>query len=758
MKLQHGRNTAGKPVSRGGVVRLACAAALLLVAAATASWGFEEGDPAGLSGILPTDVPAGLEEDDWAALDGNWAEWSARTAAAVADLYNAEADAATQRAAIAKLRIKLGTMEKSLADRAYASIHDKLSYLHSRLARRVDVAEAVLNTLELDVNAAKGERTAAAYQGVSTALEALKTDLRRNTKGGNAWLPYVRAEQLAAAATGNDTSEETIALLTSVKGKIDGRGSLDAAQGEFLGREAFLNLAAAIDGVLTANAWAPPEDYAARVREAAQKLVAGLESYEADGNSAASAEVRSAYKALNEVAADGGAALTTAMTRHYYGFNMRLIASEGLMNRFVADRRTEQSQISEPVNGAYVNGNSWTTTNVGVDLRPSTDAAQFDIVVRGNVQSSTVATAQEGHVTANIWGGSTGSFEGRRQITFDGKNFQLAPLSVAVNANTYASSASTDVFFLFRGIANSMAMSQAQSRKPQSDAYARQKISNQVTREMDTETSSQFANANLELESKLYGPLRELGWHPDAIQLSSTNNSLTARARLMNPDELGGQTLAYEPTPPSDGLVIQIHESLLNNGFDRMELAGKTLSDEELKQMLEERISKLLGREFKFTKPEESAPPQPSAAEGAQPAEEEVPPEEVGSMNTYVFDTHDPLRFQIDNGTVTIILRTGLKREGGDEIPTHEIEVPLAFRIEGGQVVMNRAGSVRVIPGSADVPRSIPRQNIMRANIQRSIPERTFKGSFDVKQQDKTLTLNVTGISADDGWVTVTAK
>jgi hypothetical protein len=46
----------------------------------------------------------------------------------------------------------------------------------------------------------------------------------------------------------------------------------------------------------------------------------------------------------------------------------------------------------------------------------------------------------------------------------------------------------------------------------------------------------------------------------------------------------------------------------------------------------------------------------------------------------------------------------------------------------------------------------------MRANIQKSLPERTFKGSFDVTQQDKTITLNVTSISAGDGWVTVTAE
>jgi hypothetical protein len=759
MKLQHGRNaTASAAAPRVGALRLACACGLMLVVAATVSWSFEDTETVGLAGILPEEVPAGLGDDDWAVLDGNWAEWSDGTAAAVADLYTGElADVDAQRAAIATLRVKLGTMAKSLADSKYAIIHDKLANLHGRLARRVDVAEAVLNTLEADLAGAKAARTAAAYQSVAGALDALKSDVAA-IPGGNAWLPYVRAEQLAAAAAANDTSEDAVTLLTAVKGKIDGRAALSAEQAEFLGRQSFLELATAIDGVVIASAWAPPENYQARVREESQKLLTALEAYEIDANRAAANEAEQAYQALNEIAADGGAGITAAMRRHYFNYNVRIIASEGLMNRFAGDTKREQSPISEAVSGAWVSGTSYTTTNVGIDLKPGTDAALFDVVVRGNVQSSTVASASQQGVNANIWGGSTGSFEGRRPVTFDGKSFQLGATSVAVNASTYASSAQTDAFFLIRGIANSMALGQAQSRRGQSDAYARQKIRDQVTQEMGSQSTSKFENANVELEAKLYGPLRELGWHPDQIQLSSTETALAAQARLMNPDELGAQAPALVPAPPAKGVVIQVHESLLNNGADRLDIAGKTMSDAELKQLIEERISKLLGREFKFSKPGEAAPPQPAAtaAEG-QPAEEELP-DESGKMNTYVFDTHDPLRFQVDNGTLTIILRTGLKREGGEEIPTHEIEVPLSFSIEGGQVVMKRAGSVRVVPGGPEVPRSIPRQQIMRANIQNSIPERTFKGSFDVSQQDKTITLNVTGISAGDGWVTVTAE
>jgi hypothetical protein len=236
----------------------------------------------------------------------------------------------------------------------------------------------------------------------------------------------------------------------------------------------------------------------------------------------------------------------------------------------------------------------------------------------------------------------------------------------------------------------------------------------------------------------------------------------------MEPQELAGQAPSVEPSLASDGLAIQVHESLLNNGADRLELAGKTMTDQELKALMEERISKLLGREFHFTKPEpveDVEAPQPEApAEGeapapeadAAPAEGEEAVEPDGETNTYVFDTHDPLRFQIDDGTLTIILRTGLKREGGEEIPTHVIEVPLKLSVNGDKIVMTREGSVRVVPAPG-VPRSIPRQNIMRANIQRSIPERSFDGKINIEQENKKITLDVTSIEAENGWLTVLA-
>ncbi|MFO1093140.1 MAG: hypothetical protein U0992_07485 [Planctomycetaceae bacterium] len=745
-----------EPLRRTGATRLACAGGLMSVAVATAGWAYQAAAPAGLNGVLPTEVPAGLDGDSWNVLGPNWTAWTDETAGLVKQLYETEnADLAAQQATLGRLRIKLGTIEKALNDSKYRVIHSQLTSLHGRLARRIDLAEALLETMDADPVAGRARRTAHAYARVSAAIAALDADLK-GIPAGSAWLPYVRAEQIGAAATANDTSAEAIERLTSVQNKINNRGSLsDEAQKEFLGRPTFGELAAAIGDVLTANAWQPAADQVAKIHEQAVKLVAAVEAYEVDGDDAAAAEINAAYQGIKAAASDGGERISAVMREHYFGHNMRIIASEGFMKKAVSDNRMEQSYINEPVSEAWVSGWSCTYTNVSVDLQPNSDVAQFDLKISGTVNSTTTANAAQ----AVVYGGSTGNFVATKPVQFDGKTFTTSPVSVAANANTYFSDVDAKVFFLLRPIADLIATNEVANRKPQTDAIARQRMVDQVTKEVNTETDQRFSDASLKLESKTFGPLRELGWYPDSIQTYSTSDDMVVRARLMDPQELGAQAPAGLPAVPSDGVAIQVHESALNNGADRLDLAGKTMTDEELRQLMEQRISKLLGREFKFTPPEEepkadgatTEPPAP-AADNAAPAEEAD-----AGKNKYVFDTHDPLRFQIDNGKVTIELRTGLVRPSGDKLDTHVIRVPLKFAVEGDKVVMTIDGQVGVksAPGTDS---SIGRQGIMRASVKKSIPERTFKGSFDVEQEGKTMTLHVTSVDAQDGWVTVLAK
>ena len=120
--------------------RLAQTFALLSVVAlaATGTFAVEESTSVagtGLSGIFPSTPPDDLSEDEFAKLDGNWAEWSKTAAAAVAEFYSKleGSDAATQRKALGALKVKQDVMRRALNDSRYNSLHGALAALNNSL-------------------------------------------------------------------------------------------------------------------------------------------------------------------------------------------------------------------------------------------------------------------------------------------------------------------------------------------------------------------------------------------------------------------------------------------------------------------------------------------------------------------------------------------------------------------------------------------------------------------------------------------------
>src|ERR1700733_9579181 len=151
------------------------------------------GGKPGLKGILPKEVPADLGADSFTVLNGAWEKWGKDLSGLVTKLYTDDKlDAAGQRQLLKELEGKIHTMDKALSDSRYASLGDAIAAVRERLARRVDVALALLDTLELNpeqVRAAKIEHEKAhALRHLDELTEYLQT-----IPGGPAWLGYVKA-------------------------------------------------------------------------------------------------------------------------------------------------------------------------------------------------------------------------------------------------------------------------------------------------------------------------------------------------------------------------------------------------------------------------------------------------------------------------------------------------------------------------------------------------------------------------------------
>lgn len=713
--------------------------AICLLFATASSWAVDDQAGAvGLRGLIPSKAPLGLQAKDFELLDGHWTDWGNSTIALVEKLYSDEPlDVAGQRDLLAQLKSKAGVMETALKDSSYAPLHGPLADLHGRLERRVAFGSAVLDILEADPTVAQKLRVESSSSELKSAIAHVRSDLA-SFQGGDLWVLYLDLDALSNAANSADHSPSTVELLTKITTKLTPVAEWTDSQKQFLSRSSLARLNGALSAAsksMTAPADADPR---AKARELAGQFLTALDDYETNGSTASATNARLAYVALKSMAPDGGAKLADLMRANYYNYNMRVVASEGLLSRVMGDNRNESSSINQSVMGAQINGSQLTNTSVNVDLRPSGDTALMALTVDGTVQSNTTGVTDQ----ATVFATGNHSFHAEKNVFFDGKTFSSTQATVGVNANTniYDARARQSWVPILGRVANGIALGVAQGKAGEANTYAADQIRNEVGPRLDNEAQSKFDKVNLELETRVWGPLREQGMYPDSMHWSSTDSEALIRTRLMDSDELGGANPAPNISIPTNGVLIQTHESLMSNIADRFEFAGKTMTESEVRATLKERLKNLLGKEVDI--------PEPAVPEGEQPQD-----------NTLVFDAVDPIRFQVEGGQVKFVMRAGLKPQNGDEIPTQIITVPLTFRIEGNQILMERGNvGVKPIAPPENVGLQVTRARIMIQNIQRAFPNKTLKAEFDREIEGKMVHLTIVGIDARDGWISILAR
>lgn len=711
------------------------ASALALGTTLVSAWDdAKPAQPAGLRGVLPVDVPATLGEDAFAVLDGNWKEWGEKAAAEVAKFYSEElADAAGQRQQLEVLKKKLLTMEVSLKDARYRSIHESLGSLHASLSRRVALAEAVLDTLEIDPKKIATEQLDGARQQVTKSLKDLESELN-SVKNGPAWLNYVRSAEIAKLVT-EKKGAEAVPVLSAVHQKLSPSDTTSPEIRKFLDGARLVSLRKSLDEFVTLAAAVDQPYSPEKLRAELINLVGSVEKFEESQSSSDAAAVRKAFDATRKAAPDRGNRIAAAMSTHYFNFNLRVVASEKFLSKVVAESNTNNGPVKDFILGANVSGNQTTTATVGIDLKPSNDGIRMNLVLDGISKSNTVGVTNE----ANVYTFGYHVFKAWKPILFDGNTFTTGNADISVSANNQTTGVSTKYSNvpLFGGFADSIARGEVEERRGQAQAIAAQRVSSRVLPEFNKEVDAKIVDLNKDLEEKVNSKLRQKELYPSAASYRSTEDDLRVNTRLMADQELAGGDGPFVSVP-ANGFVVALHESLLNNSTDRLKFAGRTISEADLGKEIESSFSDLLGRKLNLTKKIEEA------GEGSkEPA-------------TFVFPDKDPMRYRIDNGQLTLALRAGLKQKDED-IPTQEIIVPLMFRIEGTNFIIE-SGEVGVSPVEppANAGLQIARAGVVRSKIKNALPSRKFDRFVSIDKNRQTpIQLGLSQVKAAGGWLTL---
>lgn len=691
-----------------------------------------------LQGIIPDYVPDGLGEGDFDQLKGNWADWSDETGRLVTDFYASEDDEVRgRRQTLEQIQGKLKTMDRALSDSRYLPIYGSLADLNGRLSRRMSVADALLDTVAGDITAPSSAQVSSAMSKLASDARSLRSNLQ-SFNGGQNWVDYLQLDDIDSASGQADVSPETVAIIDSTYEKLQDDGSFNDEQQSFLSRPPVQRFESTLDKTARLLSLETPEQSRQELRDLGASLMDAIEEYEGDPTTGNAEQLRRTYDQIRNLAPGRASALTAAMRKHYLNYNLRLVVDESLARDLVRDTQMDSGFINEMVSRAHVTGCQWTNATVNFDLVPSNNGVRFDLLLNGNVRSTATGSTH----LAKVHTSGQFHFNGRKQVHFDGDHFTTWPASVGVGGGNrpYAARTKFSWIPLLGRIAENAALREAGS--PENSQYARNKVYQEARSQFDRETADMLGRAEQQLESDITGPLRRGGYYPGVKQLSSTDSEIRLKSRLMESGEVGGGETLPLPIYPAHGALVQIHESLLNQVGDRLDLDGKRFTPEGLEQYLKNEIEQIIKRPVDL-----SGLTIAGTEDGDSPQVEEI-----------VFHDSDALRFRVTGGEVVLNLSMGLKLEDREEIEPQRITVPLQFSLADGKVRMER-GTVGVSPIGAVAPQDrtqqITRAGVMRQKIQEAFEPREFDSTFDLSFEEKVLVLRATDLRARSGWLSV---
>ena len=718
--------------------KLAHSFALLSVVALAATGTFAVEDSAkisalGLSGIFPATPPADLSGEEFAKLDGNWADWSKSAYAVVADFYAKidSTDATAQRNALGNLKVKLDVIHRALGDSRYRSLHGPLTSLHNSLALRIDLAEATLDTLDFDGQKMAASKSANRASELLTAINALEADLTK-IPNGLLWLPYFKVDAVKTALVAD--AQGAAAAATQSASLMQSRDYvLDGAQKEFTHRSSFETYASALNGYLQSAKWNNTAEAASKLRAEFKALTLAIDTFATSGEKAG--ELRHAFARVRFAAPDGGDRIASTLQTQLFNYNLRMLVSEDFLNRLMSQNRCETGPVVDCILGASVSGCQITNTSVNVDLKPSNTTARFDLRLQGTIQSNTQGVTPQ----ATVYTLGNHVFTATKEVNFDGNKFWTSPASIAVSPHNTTTGVATKFsrIPLLGNIADNIASGQVEAKRGEAESIAASRVQDGVLPRFNSEVNASFANAGQKLNSELYEGLRASKLFPDAFNYQSSDRLMTINARLMTGDQVAANTPDSSLLAVS-GASVLMHESLLNNAIDQMGLAGQTLTEPELRVKLESFLTVALNRPFKFEAP---TPTEPAAAD-----------DEKGP-SAIIFAATDPIRIRIADGELTIVIRAGFKQEGKEDIPMREVRVPISFEVQGQKIAAKR-GNV-IVSAAEGQGGGISINAVVRKKIQADLPDRLVDGKVDFKTPEKELVAYVTKITLVDGWVAI---
>ncbi|MEI6037168.1 MAG: hypothetical protein WCQ91_04485 [Planctomycetota bacterium] len=276
-----------------------------------------------------------------------------------------------------------------------------------------------------------------------------------------------------------------------------------------------------------------------------------------------------------------------AVREHYLSANVRIAVHQQFLDKLLPAATVNTGPVDDVVLGRKVRGTRTVERTTTVRFTPDSDEICISLEVHGDVDSRTVTAA--GPVSLTARGASSFTVSKPIKVCSAGLLFGDATGVASNRSQLDAIQTSFDSVPIMRSLVRNIAKSQHDEKMPEANREVTDLIIGRACREVDEQSEPQFAEIADRIRTKIWSPLVQLGLEPTAVAMETTQTVATVRLRLAG----DGQLAAHTPRPraPSDSMLsMQVHDSSLNNAMERLKLAGRRLSLEELMQILCEKV------------------------------------------------------------------------------------------------------------------------------------------------------------------------
>ncbi|HRE99139.1 MAG TPA: hypothetical protein PLI18_01395 [Pirellulaceae bacterium] len=500
----------------------------------------------------------------------------------------------------------------SLSEQVDLDVWARIGELQFDLTKRLEILQRI-KTLPSDRGAFRSaSHSSSGSAAAARCLSAIDATSRELTAAGQelGWSDYLRLTELRAALDDGVIDDTDRALFRSVlRRTVSSR--LDDSQRTFLESPLVLPLVETLRTELPE----PPSR---------ERLLERLEQVDGTVSPESERELAAAIETLLWSVDDARADLGDHLETNYRNANLRVTLSEAMINRLIPEGMTTEEPVEDRLLGARIIGTSQTQNELRVNLIPDEQQWVMGIEAHGTVSSRTRAL-KDGFIFHNA---GIARFEASKRLALGrhGVDLHDATAQATSSQRTTDVESHLDGLPLIGNIARAIAVQQKNEQEPIARRLVEEKVARTASQRMDDEIRTRMGTARRRLQTEVVEPLHDLGLEPQPIALQTTESRLVLRYRVAGFDQLAATT--PRPQALESSLVsFQLHESLINNFVDSLDLGGRRFEPAELA----DHLSKKLGRPIAFRQ-----------------AEQQV---------AFVFPETGALRVRFDDGIVRIRLR-----------------------------------------------------------------------------------------------------